>query len=134
MHLFLSKVFFKWKLPVPAVFVYDDACHLLAFLLNRIDRAAEFGYSKFAWWLVKFKAVKFVVDRFHWRNHKNNPFCKKWVNPANCKELGPRSVTEAAEEVSRTSIEPGSQPTQWDPYAITLTLTLYPASGPNRAP
>ena len=114
-HLFLCKIFFRWKLPVPKVLVYDDACHLLAFLMNRVDRAEQFGYSKFAWWLLKYKAVKLVVDRFHWRNHKNNPFCKRWVDPSKCEELGPRTNTEAAEQVwapSRIHAPPARVPSR----------------------
>lgn len=44
--------------------------------------------------------VKLVVDRFHWRNHKDEKFCALHVNPGKCAELGPATNTEAAEEVS----------------------------------
>jgi hypothetical protein len=40
-----------------------------------------------------------TATRFHWRNHKNIPFCAKWVNPAKCDELGLNTNTEAAESV-----------------------------------
>ena len=56
--LFLYEVYARDKLPVPKVLCYDDACHLLQFLRNRCLRAAEFGYSKFAYWLLYVKTVK----------------------------------------------------------------------------
>ena len=101
MHLFLYTVFFRDKLPVPKVLCYDDACHLLLFLRNRAGDHAKYGYSKFAWWLLYAKQVKVVCDRFHFPNHKNNKFCKDNVDPEKCKELGPRTNTEAAEEARR---------------------------------
>ena len=78
-HRFLKKVFFKWKLPVPKVLAYDDACHLLRFLRNRAgERKHQYGYSDFAWWLLHYKKVKLVVDRFHFKNHKAL-FCKRYA-------------------------------------------------------
>lgn len=38
--------------------------------------------------------------RFHFRNHKDSKFCAKYVDPAKCAELGPRTNTEAAESVT----------------------------------
>ena len=102
MHLFLYEAFARDKLPAPKVLCYDDACHLLQFLRNRCHRAEEFGYSKFACWFLYVKQVKIVCDRFHFPNHKNNPFCKANVDPSKCKELGPRTNTMAAEEARTT--------------------------------
>lgn len=102
-HLFLYEVFFRDGLPVPKVLCYDDACHLLLYLRNRSGDHEKYGYSKFAWWLLYHKAVKVVCDRFHFPNHKNNPFCKANVDPEKCKELGPRTNTEAAEEAHRNA-------------------------------
>ena len=36
--------------------------------------------------------------RFHWPNHKNNPYCKDNVDPAKCEALTDDMNTEAAEE------------------------------------
>ena len=92
-HLFLHTLFFSYRLPPPDVLVYDDACHLAMYLLNRLGR---FGKSILAVWLVKVVKVALCVDRFHWRNH-TGAFCKRNVNPKKCRALGPRSNTEAAE-------------------------------------
>ena len=62
---------------------------LLKFLQKR-----ESG--RFTAWLLA--AVKLVVDRFHWPNHKDEKFCARNVNPNKCAELGPKTNTEAAEE------------------------------------
>jgi hypothetical protein len=62
-----------------------------------------------AWLLAN---VKFVVDRFHWPNHKEERFCAKFVNPKKCAELtqlGPTTNTEAAEEVSCASFNTSAQ-------------------------
>ena len=40
----------------PAVIVYDNACHLHTYCLNREPK--------------RFQTTRFVVDRFHWRGHK----------------------------------------------------------------
>jgi hypothetical protein len=92
----LYEIFFAYNIPPPRVLAYDDACHLLKYLQNREDR------SDFAKWLLAH--VKFVVDRFHWLNHKGsrvpNCFCALNVNPHKCAELGPKANTEAAEQVS----------------------------------
>ena len=48
-------------------------------------------------WLLQYKRIKLVVDRFHFKNHVGE-FCRKWVDPAKCPELGPRTQTEAAEQ------------------------------------
>lgn len=127
MHLFLIDTFVKHKVPPPAVLAYDDGCHLLKFEMNRADRSAfakcactplaplscrahlaSHGRSRpsvpriftrqLRRWLIT--SVKIVVDRFHWRNHKNNPFCRDNVDPSKCPALGPRTNTEAAESVS----------------------------------
>ena len=81
MHLFLYEVFNRDGLPVPEVLCYDDACHLLMYLYNRATRANQFGYSKFAYWLLYQKTVKIVCDRFHFPNHTSE-WCKAHVDPA----------------------------------------------------
>ena len=104
---------------------YDDGCHLKKFLLNRYKEGATF-----AGWLVQRMHIivdKYATHpapalptrlahppcppctrplptrprRFHWPNHKNNPFCRANVNPANCPDLTEGMNTEAAEEVRR---------------------------------
>ena len=108
-HLFLYEVFARDRLPVPRVICYDDACHLLLFLKNRYERAEEFGYSKFAYWLLYLKSVKICCDRFHFKNHVGI-WCKQNVNPADCVELGPRTNTMAAEEVRAPPPTPARAP------------------------
>ena len=90
-HLFLLELFAKHEVPLPTVLAYDDACHLLKFL-----KGAKRCSSRFTAWLLA--KVKFVVDRFHWPNHKDEKFCALNVNPKKCAELGPSTNTEAAEE------------------------------------
>jgi hypothetical protein len=90
-HLFLFAIFFIHDVPPPAVLAYDDACHLLRFWQLRQNK------SKFVQWLLGFKNLQVVVDRFHFRNHVGK-FCKKWVNPAKCAALGADTSTETAEQ------------------------------------
>ena len=92
-HLFLHEAYFVHKLPPPKVFVYDDACHLAMYLLNRLGR---FGTSVVAVFLIQMEKVRFVVDRFHWLNH-TGLWCKRNVNPGTCDALKKKSNTEAAE-------------------------------------
>ena len=87
----MLELFSKHGVPPPTVLAYDDACHLLKFL-----QSAKRCSSAFTSWLLA--KVKFVVDRFHWPNHKDEKFCALWVNPSKCSELGPKTNTEAAEE------------------------------------
>lgn len=54
--------------------------------------------GRFTAWLLR--KVTFVVDRFHWKNHKDEKFCKKMVDPKKCKLLHDQTNTEAAEQVS----------------------------------
>ena len=89
-----------YNVPLPKVVAYDDGCHLLKFLKNRADPCGgNYGYSKFAHWLLTF--VLIVVDRFHFPNHVDEKFCKVHCDPFKCKKLGPRTNTEAAEQVRR---------------------------------
>ena len=97
-HLFLYEVFTRDGLPVPQVLCYDDACHLLMYLYNRVNQAEKYGYSKFAYWLLYTKQLAICCDRFHFPNHADVPFCNLYVDPAKCKPLGKRTNTMSAEE------------------------------------
>ena len=93
-HLFLFEAFFVHGLKdsAPQVFAYDDACHLLKFLKNRVEK------SIFAHWLLKVMKIWIVCDRFHFPNHKD-PWCKKHVDPAKCKAPAfSKANTQAAEQ------------------------------------
>ena len=90
-HLFLFSIFFAHKVPPPEVLAYDDACHLLRFWQNRVNKSA------FVQWLLQFKHVQLVVDRFHFKNHIGK-FCKMWVGPAKCGKLKKTTSTEATEQ------------------------------------
>ena len=90
-HLFLYALFFIHGVKPPEVLAYDDACHLLHFWQLREAR------SKFVQWLLRFKKVLLVVDRFHFRNHIGK-FCKLWVDPSKCAKLGELTSTEAGEQ------------------------------------
>jgi hypothetical protein len=85
-HLFLYALFFIHGVKPPEVLAYDDACHLLRFWQLREAR------SKFVQWLLRFKKVLLVVDRFHFK------FCKLWVDPSKCAKLGELTSTEAGEQ------------------------------------
>ena len=56
----MAEVVFNNKLVVyivaPSLIVYDNSCNLHSYCLNR-----DPGF---------FRQTKFVVDRFHWRNHR----------------------------------------------------------------
>lgn len=97
-HLFLYEVFARDGLPVPQVLCYDDACHLLMYLWNRVAQAEKYGYSKLAFWLLYTKQLAICCDRFHFPNHADVPFCNLYVDPAKCKPLGKRTNTMSAEE------------------------------------
>ena len=43
------------------------------------------------------RKVMLVVDRFHFRNHVGK-FCKDWVDPSKCAQLGSLTSTEAGEQ------------------------------------
>ena len=90
-HSFLFAVFCIHGVPPPEVLAYDDACHLLRFWQLRQHS------SKFLQWLLSFKRVQLVVDRFHFRNHVGK-FCKQWVDPGKCTALGSHTQTEAGEQ------------------------------------
>ena len=89
-HAFLYAVFCLHGVSPPRVLGYDDACHLLRWWQLREAQ------SKFIQWLLSFKLMKVVVDRFHFRNHVGK-FCKAWNDPAKCLELV-GTQTEAAEQ------------------------------------
>jgi hypothetical protein len=44
----------------PKIIVYDNACNLHSYCLNRNPTC--------------FKETKFLVDRFHWKNHRGKVF------------------------------------------------------------
>lgn len=62
-HLFLFSIFFLHKVDPPEVLAYDDGCHLLRFWQLRV------AISSFVKWLLTYKLLQVVVDRFHFRNH-----------------------------------------------------------------
>jgi hypothetical protein len=88
-HSFLYAIMCMHGVEPPAVLAYDDACHLLRWWQLREHQ------SPFVAWLLQ--RVKLVVDRFHFKNHIGK-FCKLWVDPAKCVELGGNTQTEAAEQ------------------------------------
>ena len=122
-HLFFADMFVKHRLPAPTVIGYDDACRKLYGCLQtvlwtqmRVVYAASHSYvcilppdllkflqqpfrrtSKFTAWLLR--KVSFCVDKFHWPNHKDEKFCRKFVDPNKCVALQSGMNLEAAEEV-----------------------------------
>ena len=92
-HLFLYTIFMEHGLPPPEVLVYDDACHLSMFLINRLGR---FGRSILAAFLLSYHRVKIAVDKLHWKNH-TGLFCRRNNNPYKIQALD-RAKTERCEE------------------------------------
>jgi len=64
----------------PDYIVYDDACHLLRFVQNRIKRHPATQR------LELFKDKNFVIDKLHIRGHKED-FCEKNCHPNNFPEI-----------------------------------------------
>ena len=100
-----SQAYYLNKIPLPAVLVYDDACHLAKFLRNRLNSL----FVKFLLFSARkaggvgevgsaFRVMQIKVDRFHFPNHKD-PWCKKNVDPNKCTVPGfDTANTSAAEE------------------------------------
>ena len=94
----LYQAYYVDNIPKPRVIVYDDACHLKKFLINRLKR------TWFVPWLLTIPPalggghVDIVCDKFHFPNHKSL-WCKKNVDPKKCKVPGFQQCnTEAAEQ------------------------------------
>ena len=59
--------------------IYDDACHLCLYSTNK-KIANKTDTTKF------FSELKFVIDRFHFRNHID-PWCQENCDPDEVDEL-----------------------------------------------
>ena len=64
--------------------MYDDACHLLKYVCNKI-RCNETETAQ------RMAKMCIVCDRFHFKNHVD-PWCHKNCNPYTCSQLD--SVSE----------------------------------------
>jgi len=88
-HDFLFQAYRVDKIQPPKVLVYDDACHLKRFLINRPT-------SQLSRWLLSKMVV--YCDRFHFPNHKSE-WCRAHVDPSKCTVPGfDKANTEAAEQ------------------------------------
>ena len=62
----------------PGVLAYDDACHLSKYVLNGVRfcvdnvNVLQRGFARF---------TQFVVDPFHFPNHKDQDYCKEFMDP-----------------------------------------------------
>ena len=89
LQFFLFEAYHKEGIVKPKVLVYDDACHLKKFLLNRPDSVLC---------RTLLRSYEIVCDRFHFPNHVS-AWCKANVDPAKCTVPGfSKGNTQAAEE------------------------------------
>ena len=89
LHHFLFEAYHKNGIKKPKVLVYDDACHLKKFLLNRPNSILC---------RTLLRGMEIVCDRFHFPNHTSK-WCKANVDPAKCTVPGfDKANTQAGEE------------------------------------
>ncbi len=62
----------------PKMIIYDDACHLAKYILNKNNTGKRFDNSTER--AKKLSSMKFAVDRFHFLTH-TNLWCKNNCNP-----------------------------------------------------